>query len=89
MQYANDLNPLYTFTHAFAISSEHCHAKYMANLSKMQLSLFYMEQHQLLRIAVAPTFMRLKTHIKRCKHPWLLVHDTIRVSNHAVETYSA
>ena len=71
MRYANDLIPytVYTFIHAFALSFPERHpAKNMANQSKLQLSLLDMEQHELLLIAFAHTFMQLKTHNKCRKH---------------------
>ena len=61
MRYANDLIP---FTHTFALSfPERRRAKKMDNQSKMQLGLLDMEQHELLLIAVAHTFMQLKSTI--------------------------
>ena len=70
MRYANDLIP-YTFTHTFALSfPERRRAKKKDNQSKMQLCLLDMEKLELLLIAVAHTFMQLKTHNQRRKHRW-------------------
>ena len=49
----------------------------MDNQSKMQLCLLDMEQLELLLIAVAHTFMQLKTRNQRRKHRWW-VHDIIK-----------
>ena len=66
------------FTHTFAFSfPERRRAKKMDNQSKMQLCLLDMEQLELLLIAVAHTFMQLKTHNQRRKHRWW-VHDIIK-----------
>ncbi len=68
----------HTFTHTFALSfPERRRAMKMDNQSKIQLCLMDMEQHELLLIAVAHTFMQLKTHNQRRKHRWW-VHDIIK-----------
>ena len=66
------------FTHTFALYfPERRRAMKMDNQSKMQLCLLDMEQHELLLIAVAHTFMQLKTHNQRRKQRWW-VHDIIK-----------
>ena len=52
-------------------------AKNMDNQSKIQLCLLDMKQNELLLIAVAHTFMQLKTHNQLRQHCWW-VRDIIK-----------
>ena len=70
LRFSNNLFQ-YTIIHAFAISfPEHFHANNMAIQSNMPLCRLDMEQHELLPIVVAYTFMQLKMNDMRRKLRW-------------------